>query len=431
MYNNSTADARTDLYGIGKGAAQIIDTAQTQENLLQKKKEDFAVKQAKEKQAADTEADVMNNLSKMGSIQIMPKDQQMFAEKAKGIRDFVEKNHEKLRNGDIDATLEFQRLYGDYNTNAEMSKNYREKWEANSAMIAKDPSAYREGVMEEHLKRASTADAGNWTDDPSIYKQNINYNDRVVKVLAPNARAMAVNTPYRETYTLAKAEKDIEDDLKDFQLYEQAAYDFNKAADKLGTTNPLDYYKKIYAPKLLVGNTKAGPQVSGEGETTKRPRISAVVTEAPNGDKTASFNFTDKPENPKLKVDNPNPTKENPDETMDITPMAIVKTKGGKIMLKGSVTEKDAAGKPVQKIKLVDYNSVADVMTNSFGIENPTALLEGNAPEHVTVKKYNLKDSNKSEISPADQQALDWVNANPNNPKAAAIKAKLKAKGIQ
>lgn len=392
MYNNSTADARTDLYGIGKGAAQIIDTTQTQENLLQKKKEDFAAKQAKAKEQADTEADVMSNLSKMGSIEIMPKDQQLFAEKAQGIRDFVNKNHDKLRNGDIGATLEFQRLYGDYNTNAEMSKNYREKWEANSAMMAKDPASYREGVMEEHLKRASTADAGNWNDDPSVYKQNINYNDRVLKVLAPNAKAMAVDTPYGETFTLAKAEKSIEDDLKDFQLYDQAAYDFNKAADKLGTTNPLDYYKKIYAPKLLVGNTKAGPQATGQVETTKRPRVSAVVSEAPNGDKTASFNFTDKAENPKLKVDNPNPTKENPDETMDITPMAIVQTKGGKIMLKASVTEKDDNGNPVQRIKLLDYSTVADVMINSFGIENPTDLLNGKAPEHVTIKKYNLKN---------------------------------------
>lgn len=395
MYNNSTADARTDLYDIGKGAAQIIDTKQTQENLLQKKKEDFVANQDKIKQADATEKDVMSNLSKMGSIEIMPKDQQMFAEKAQGIRDFVNKNHDKLRNGDIGATLEFQRLYGDYNTNAEMSKNYREKWEANSAMMAKDPASYREGVMEEHLKRASTADAGNWNDDPSIYKQNINYNDRVVKVLAPNARAMAVNTPYGETYTLAKAEKDIEDDLKDFQLYDQAAYDFNKAADKLGTTNPLDYYKKIYAPKLLVGNTKAGPQATGQSETTKRPRVSAVVTEQPNGDKKASFNFTDKAENPKLTVDNPDVK----NGTMDITPMAIVQPKGGKIMLKASVTEKDDNGNPVQRIKLLDYNTVADVMINSFGIENPTDLLNGNAPEHVTVKKYNLKNEGKTVVN--------------------------------
>jgi hypothetical protein len=395
MYNNSTADARTDLYGIGKGAAQIIDTTQTQENILQKKKEDFAAKQAKAKEQADTEADVMSNLSKMGSIEIMPKDQQMFAEKAQGIRDFVNKNHDKLRNGDIGATLEFQRLYGDYNTNAEMSKNYREKWEANGQMIAKDPAAYREGVMEEHLKRASTADAGNWNDDPSVYKQNINYNDRVLKVLAPNAQAMAQDTPYRKTFTIDQANKSIEDDLKDAQLFEQASYDFNKAADKLGTKDPIEYYKKIYAPKLVVSDTKAGPQASGSGNATTRPRVSAVVTEAPNGDKTASFNFTDKPENPKLKVDNP----DIPNQTMDITPMAIVKTKGGKIMLKGSVTEKDAGGNPIQKIKLVDYSTVADVMTNSFGIENPTALLEGNAPEHVTVKKYNLKNEGKTVVN--------------------------------
>jgi len=407
MYNNSTADARTDLYDIGKGAAQIIDTKQTQENLLQKKKEDFAAKQAKEKEAADTEADVMSNLSKMGSIEIMPKDQQMFAEKAQGIRDFVNKNHDKLRNGDIGATLEFQRLYGDYNTNAEMSKNYREKWEANGQMIAKDPASYREGVMDEHLKRASTADAGNWNDDPSIYKQNINYNDRVLKVLAPNAQAMAQDTPYRKTFTLAQAEKSIEDDLKDAQLFEQAAYDFNRAADKLGAKDPIEYYKKIYAPKLVVSDTKAGPQATGQGETTKRPRVSAVVTEQPNGDKTASFNFTDKAENPKLKVDNPDVK----GGTMDITPMAIVQTKGGKIMLKGSVTEKDDDGNPVQRIKLLDYNSVADVMINSFGIENPTDLLNGKAPEHVTIKKYNSKDSNNKAPKKGDTKAVQGGTA--------------------
>ena len=430
MYNNSTADARTDLYGIGKGAAQIIDTTQTQENLLQKKKEDFAAKQAKAKEQADTEADVMSNLSKMGSIQIMPKDQQLFAEKAQGIRDFVNKNHDKLRNGDIGATLEFQRLYGDYNTNAEMSKNYREKWEANSAMIAKDPSAYREGVMGEHLKRASTADAGNWTDDPSVYKKNINYGTRVINDLSNYAQRAAKDTPYGKTFTIEQGKDLIATDLKDPLLFEQASYDFEKAVDKKGAQDPLTYYQNLYADKLKINDTKAGPQATGQGETTKRPRVSAVVSEDPNGDKKASFNFTDKAENPKLTVDNPDVK----NGTMDIVPMAIVQPKGGKIMLKASVTEKDVDGNSVQRIKLLDYNTVADVMINSFGIENPTDLLNGKAPEHVTIKKYNLKDSNKSgksEISPADQQALDWVNANPTNPKAAAIKAKLKAKGIQ
>ena len=37
----------------------------------------------------------------------------------------------------------------------------------------------------------------------------------------------------------------------------------------------------------------------------------------------------------------------------------------------------------------------------------------------------NIKPPEKSKLSPVDQQALDWANANPTDPRAAKIKQKL------
>lgn len=299
MFKVSTGDARTDLYDINKGAAQIIDTTILRDKADQDQKEKFAEKQLKSKQDQARETDLLSNLSKMGSIQIMPKDQVLFAEKAKGIRDYVEKNHEALLNGDVDSNMEFQRLFGEYNTQAEMSKNFRETWEQRGLDIKKNPQAYRKGVLESHLGRAATDDAGNWDIDDSVYKKNINYNDRVVGDLSNYAQKAAQDTPYGKTFTLKQAEEVIASDLENPELFDQAAFDFENAADKLGAKDPVEYYKKKHAPRLVIRDTKAPPEYyMGGGAGSKEPKIRTNYSKTNENSGVLNWEYVSPPDNP-------------------------------------------------------------------------------------------------------------------------------------
>ncbi|MES3018229.1 MAG: hypothetical protein V4721_10640 [Bacteroidota bacterium] len=398
MYKVSATDANTGLYGINKGAAQVIDTSILQDQAKMKQQEQFAQKQMKSKQEQAREQDIMTNLAAAGNVAIMPKDRGLIAGKSKAVRDFVIKNIDGLKSGDAALQMEYQNLLGDVTTSAEMSKNFREAWEQRGLDIKKDPQAYRTGVLENHLGRAATEDEGNWNIDDSIYKKNINYNDRVVGDLSTYAQRAAQDTPYRKTFTLKQAEEVIASDLENPELFDQAAFDFENAVDKLGAKDPADYYKKKYAPKLVISDTKVGPQGDGSGTKPKRAAVSAVVTNDKGGNTTASINFTDKPDNPYLTIDNPGVL----GETIELRPMAVVRKPDGKIVLRGSTKASgEGANRTEGKIMEVDYSDVADVMNNTFGIENPISLLEGSVPEHVSLKKYDI-DTRSAKPSPTD-----------------------------
>ena len=209
----------------------------------------------------------------------MPKDRGLIAEKSQATRDFVIKNIDKLKKGDVEAQMQYQNLIGDLSTSAEQSKNFREAWEQRGLAVAKDPSAYREGVLDQHFSRASTEDAGNWNIDDSIYKKNINYLDRVTGDLSNYAQKAAKDTPYGKTYTRPEAEELIASDLENPDMFDQATHDFNSAENKLGAKTPVEYYQKKYAPKLTINDTKAAPEwMSGAGSGDKGINVTNTVT---------------------------------------------------------------------------------------------------------------------------------------------------------
>lgn len=396
MYRLDTHQARTDLYGVGKGEAQVIDLGITERNQERSAQQDFAKEQQKSKQEQAREDDIMTNLSAMGKVAIMPKDRELIAGKSGAVRDFVVKNIDGLKKGDAALMMEYQNLAGDLSTSAEQSKNFREAWEQRGLNIAKEPDAYDQDVLDAHFSRASSEDAGNWNIDDSIYRKNVNYLDRVTGNLSTFAQRQAKDTPYGKTYTLDQANELIASDLEYPQLFRQASKDFAKAKDKLGAKTEVEYYQKKYATKLVIKDTKAGPQSSGDGNKTKRPAVSAVVTKDKSGSTTASINFTDKPDNPYLTIENP----AKRGEVMELRPIAIVRDKDGKIQLKAATKATGEGENRIEgKVTMVDYSDVADVMNNTFGIENPVSLLEGTAPEHVSVKKYDIDTKTKPTAS--------------------------------
>jgi hypothetical protein len=233
----------------------------------------------------------------MGAIAIMPKDQAMFAEQGQGIRDYVEKNHEALMNGDSKAMMGFQQLYGNYTTQAEMSKNYREKWEANGAMMAKDKDAYDSDVWDAHMQRASSEDAGNWVDDSTIYQKNINLLDDIIGPTYKYAEDKAKNTPYGKVYTPDEAKKLLWEKSKDGPTFRQIVKDFNKLPEKerLGKTDPVDWYIEKYTPMITIDDKDPYKSSSGDGQKTKSKSVSGVRIYGNDGKvNEVKFNFNGK-----------------------------------------------------------------------------------------------------------------------------------------
>ena len=436
MFRIDTGQARTDLY-----KSDPLDFSALQTNIIEDKKAKAVVKAAEDKAAKEHMDDIMDNIGKANRVAYMPKDAQLIADKTQAVTDYVEKNIGALKKGDIQATMGYQKLAGDLYSFAEQSKNFREKWEAEGTGISKEENSYRPEAKAAYLNMASSKTAGQHDFDPTVFKKNINYMNRVEQIHRPYAIAISQRDDSGRKYTEEQAKELVANDLRsDEKYYEQAAYDFNKATDaqKAGAKDPIEFYQNRYAPLLTFDDTKtksAGGR-GGAGAGGFKP-VNAVIRQLPNGEADATFSFAGK-DNPKLKIDDP--TDPAGKRTLDIIPMAISRKSNGDIFLKGSVTRKNAKGEYRQESMEWAYDDVADVMYTTFGIDNPVELLQGKGPKHVSIKNYDVKDAKPkpagakagaAQVSPADKQALDWANANPTDKRAVAIKAKLKAKGIQ
>lgn len=377
MYRVSTGDARTDLYGIGKGAAQVLDLSPMRDNIRYAQQEEAAKKELEAKQQKAREDDIMTNLYAASKVAIMPKDRDLIAGKTQATRDFVVNNIDKLRKGDAEATMQYQNLAGDLLTSAEMSKNFREVWEQRGLDLQKNGGQYRPGVLDQHLSRAATEDAGNWNIDDSIYKKNINYNDRVIKDLSNYAQKAAQDSPTRKVFTLKQAEDLIATDLEDPELFDQAVTDFEAAKDKLGATDPVSFYKKRYAPKLTIDDTKVAPEFYYGGGSDKTPKIRAGYNKVGDGRGVISWEYSSPPDNPYITT-------------------SIGDVKPGQIFDEGDKTYMEVTTKPdsdgnYEKKKL-GYEETAQFVHNKLGT-TINELREGKAPGHIDLK---YKDVTKS-----------------------------------
>jgi hypothetical protein len=389
MFRIDTGQARTDLY-----KADPLDFSALQTNIIEDKKAKAVVKAAEDKAAKDHMDDIMDNIGKANRVAYMPKDAQLIADKTKAVTDYVQSNIEALKKGDIQATMGYQKLSGDLYSFAEQSKNFREKWEAEGTGISKDKDSYRPESVAAYMNLASTKTAGQHDFDPSIFKKNTNYLDRVEKVHRPYAIAISQRDDSGRKYTEDQARELVANDLRsDEKYYEQAAYDFNRATDeqKGKAKDPIEFYQNRYAPLLVFDDTKtksAGGR-GGYGKDEFKP-VTAVVTQLPNGEATARVRVSGK-ENIKLKTLDPKDPSGK--RTMDMIPMYVVKKPNGDIFLRGSVTKKNNRGEYRQEMEEVDYRDVADDMFTIFGIDNPVELLQGKGPSHVTFKNYDVSDA--------------------------------------
>ncbi len=390
MFRIDTGQARTDLYGIGKGAAQVIDLSPTQRRQEQEASQNFAAQQQKEKEQAAKDADIENNISKLNAMKIMPRDQQLAADKLAAVREYVVKN-----NGMRDATpaqqMEFQKLIGDAKVFSDLSQNHREALETRGLEIMKNPDQYRPEAIDYYRNQFASDNAGNFDLDDSQFKQKFDYYGHVIKNLLPTAKSQAdaAQTPYSEKFSLDQAKGMIANDISSNPtVADEALYQFNKAEDKLGAKTASEYMQNKYANDLVVNMRKAGPQVDGGGTKSKLPNVSGTYTNQGNGKREFQFEYIDKVDNPYISI--PNPNKKG--ESIEVKPYKVVF--GGETpVLRALSKPKD--GEKGEEVTL-DYNSVSDIMNNKFGIENVYSLEKAETtPGNVKVKRQDIASDKK------------------------------------
>ncbi len=258
-------EARTDLYGINKGAAQVVDLTPLRQQAEHENQRNFAKQQTEAKAQEDRVNDVNSQLSGLNKLAVLDRERPMFAEKQAALYDTVKKNIGKIRAGDNNALLEVQQQLGDIYTSAEQSKNTREQLEKYSAeMLGKGFNKYRKDSVDYlHDYVSNPKYNGDYTSfDPSQISERFDYAAHVRDKLLPYAQktAKANEHGYASNFTLDQAKDTIEKDLASDPIALREANDaFAEAPDKLGAENAVEFMKNKYAKDLEIHATKPVP----------------------------------------------------------------------------------------------------------------------------------------------------------------------------
>ncbi len=283
MFNITTGEARTDLFGINKGDAQIFDQSGAQEVIGQQQKMKFARSQAEEKQKAGRESDILGNIGNLDKVAIYSGHRPEFAQGQKELRDYVVQNISKLKAGDADATMEFQDKYSRLRTDMELSKNFREQNEAYGLQVLKDPTAYRDESID-YLQTSGRNEDGtmNFVLDPSKIKKNTDLTADFRTNVRPIIEDMAQGKSYSYTdaegnqtsvdinnFDTSHATELLKDQLRTRpEVAEQAAYNYSKLPEEeqANYTDFTDYYVAKMLPMAIVDQNKTVVKKGGDKE---------------------------------------------------------------------------------------------------------------------------------------------------------------------
>ena len=97
MFRISPQEARTDIYGINKGDAQVFDQSAIQDALKTDKLMAAQKAAKKEDEQKGRENKVYADVAGLESVKILPADRQYFADKQKAVQDYVVQNIGKLK----------------------------------------------------------------------------------------------------------------------------------------------------------------------------------------------------------------------------------------------------------------------------------------------------------------------------------------------
>lgn len=267
MYRINPGEARTDLYGIGKAGAQVIDLSPLREQ--QKQAHDDKMREQQYKQARQDK--LISDISSLNRGDVRPNDLPYFATKQKDLANFVKQKFMKGGKMTLDDQLEFENQLNGIKQEALVSKDSREQAQSYLKDYHLHPELYdatQDEVNGLNNYLYHPDNMGKWGAVQELPKR-YDYGQHVIKDLLPAAEGYAVHNSKRgyEGHTVNQAESMIANDLQDPVKFAQAARDFNRAQDNLGAANPVEYYQKKFAPQLVINKTPALQewQVNGAG----------------------------------------------------------------------------------------------------------------------------------------------------------------------
>lgn len=300
MYRLDTHQARTDLFEIGKGAAQVIDLSPLRNNLTREEAKKERDRLLKQKEQQDRQDDIEAQLAKNNGISYMSHDQPLIAEQTQAVRDYTLKNIDKLRNGDINAKLGFDQVLGVLNNTYAMSHDKRQKWEQTNQLLAANPDKYRPDSIEKQMEYSGSKNAGDFTYNPANYlKENFDTQKYIKDTVRPIAEDIASKGSYdyvdpetgskitytKDNLTPAESEKLFHNTvLKNQKAYEQASYDLSQdpEAQKKYGHDVNSYLKDQYFDQFLIKRDKTSQTIPHESEWQYKERTGAI----PEKDKT-------------------------------------------------------------------------------------------------------------------------------------------------
>lgn len=427
MYKVTTGEARTDLYGINKGLAQVADLSIARENQLMDKQINAAKETAQQKRDQAREDEIMNNLAVSSKIAIRPNDQKYFAEQQKGLYDYVNKNIDKLRKGDTAASMEFQRMFGKLNTEAEISKNAREFAEAEFQKYNANSSKYRadsDKKIGEFL--AAPEYAGNWDVSSIPLKENIDYRERIKTTLAPIADDIMVKTPLKSKFSLDEAKEMIKQDVtSDPVLIDQANYEFELANGRGETkdTDPIEYFANKNAQYLTRDQTGRDYYTGfGGGDAPKKPQLVATTkitdTSDPGNNWESIIDYADKSDPYQNFV---RKGKDGKEYSQDVKVTKFIK-RGDKTVVQ--VATKPAEGSEGKgEVFEVDYDQGGKELLRKMGVDNPFTLQTGKGtPENISVQTYSEKKKGSEARTAPKMSQSEWNKQWANLKKGQSMK---------
>lgn len=285
-------DARTDLYGEGKGLAQIVDL-----NTDQWRANERAADMTRRKKAEKGQADIDKGIAgaESGSKAIFARDREHFNDLQQDLKKYVIDNHDKLAKHDPKAYMDFQDKLGRISREAELSKNLREQVE----QIDKDKSldTMRPEAQDYYQKlKFDKPDYSNWEGayqlDQSKMKKNVDTAKYVKDVVEPLAKKKLTESKYvsptgaeyastKKEYTREEADNLLDSTLlADPHNYEQEHYNLTKEPqniqDKYATENrdgskTLDVHRYAHdkwAPTLMAGGENKVESKSSQKDKT-------------------------------------------------------------------------------------------------------------------------------------------------------------------
>lgn len=443
-YRVDPNQARTDLYGIGKGLAQVVDLSPTRRaaEISQAR----ADKKLEDERAR--EENLIANISALGKGDVRPNDLGYFADKQRAVYDLAKNKFVKSKgNLSIDDQLEIEMAVNAIKQEAFVSKDAREQAEQYQKAAILNPEKYDDPTEVQAINDFlyNPGKAGQWGDMPTL-TQRYDYGQHVIKDLLPAAEQYAAHNSQRgyEVHTIDQAKQMIANDLNDPIKFRQAAKDFKNAEDKLGAADPLDFYQKKFAPQLVINKTPQLQQwqVYGPGDANKKDiRVTHTVKDDEEeyavqdpktneevvlikkdgnivgGIKGGRLTPAEKSERDKAISFNNKAKAEYNKALNDIKEKAATE---------GWTVEEAAAALPVKPVMMpvpfkekgieIPAEEAQKIAYNKYGVD--VDQIEGGGQEGVTVKRVDAKTKKES---PAKPKTLS----------PATIKAKVGTKGFE